>query len=201
MAAVPWHPDGRGQRKDRDVPPRRRRFPLQQYARSSPSFPHHGAIFNIQGPGRNPSIFRGSQRWRRLHRTAHGLEGRPVWRLVIVPQAWHSISSRPSWRGVANVWLPHAGHSISSNVPSGSGPWHPAGHQYDCRPRKCASLMLISRLPMQMRGPRQVGQRGWLESLFAPTIASPNGPVDSGLILDWISPICTEHTACHAAGL
>lgn len=56
MAAVPRHRDGRGQPKDRGVLPQRRRFPLQQYARSSPSFRHHGAIFNIQGPGRNPSI-------------------------------------------------------------------------------------------------------------------------------------------------
>jgi hypothetical protein len=53
-----------------------------------------------------------------------------IWRLVIVPHALHSSSSTPSPRGVAQVsWLPQAGHSMNSNVPSGSWPRHPAGHQ------------------------------------------------------------------------
>ena len=91
---------------------------------------------------------------------AQGLDG-TICRLVIVPQALHSTSSTPSPRGLETVsWLPHDGHSKNSNVPSGSGPRHPAGHQYACRRRISASVIPPSALPTQTSAPRHVGQRG-----------------------------------------
>jgi hypothetical protein len=54
-----------------------------------------------------------------------------ICRLVIVPHELHSTSSTPFPRGLETVSrLPHDGHSKNANAPSGSGPRHPAGHQY-----------------------------------------------------------------------
>ena len=78
-----------------------------------------------------------------------------------------ATSSTPSPRGLENVsWLPHDGHSKNSNVPSGSGPRHPVGHQYACRRRTSASVIRASPLPTQTSVPRHVWAARLIVSSF-----------------------------------
>ena len=103
--------------------------------------------------------------------------GGTIWTLVIVPHALHSSSSTPSPPGAVTVsWLPQTGHSKNSNVPSSSGPRHPAWHQYACLRENSDSTTATSRPPTDSSEPPQWGQLGRTTSDSAATTPTSTFP-------------------------